>query len=230
MPDYEAKSVDLKKKDNSQFTVFMVETNKRLETKTVIKTALPGAVGKFQQDVPRLELSLVAEKGSSLTAEKNLCDSKRDMIHSGLIDQQKAYMKCGDAAKMTAAKTLYHATKQYGLTDLRQAPRDTETGRLDGLLDTVSADNFPAEFGLLKEIPNFTAALKAANDKYKELAAQEVDHCAAKVDYTTQDVRKSITPHFRAIINFCEIMANENVDPQYGEFITELNALIDQMK
>lgn len=135
-------------------------------------------------------------------------------------------MKCNDADKEAAAITLFHAAKQYGLSSLREAKRSNETSLIDGLLDTVSAEKFPAEFALLTEMSNFATALKAANDNYKQLENQQVDQDAQKIDYTTQQVRTDITPKFRAIVNFCEIMSKENVDPQYAQFITELNALI----
>lgn len=230
MSDYVAKPMNFSNMSNSNFVIFMAAGNEILVAKSVIIAALAGTVNLFQEDLAKLNLSLVAEKGSSFTALLNKADEVRDNIHSAYIHFLRGYMLCNDAVKEAAASTLFHAAKQFGLSELRNTKRTAQTALVDRLLDTVSAEKFPTEFAALGELADITAALKSANDQYRQLEADQVNQNSEKLKYTTQEIRSSIIPKFRAIVSFCEIMANENVDPQYGQFIDQINSLIDQKK
>jgi len=215
---------------NSNFVIFLDAFNAILLPKTVIEAALSGTIEQFRTELAKLKQSLVAERGSSYTALLNETDAIRDKIHASFIHFVNGYMQCNDAAKESAANTIYHAAKQFGLSELRNTKRTAQTALVDRLLEAVSPTSYPAEFAALTELTGSLTALKAANDAYRQLEADQVNHNSEKLKYTTQEVRSTIIPKFRAIVSFCEIMANEGVDPEYGQLIDELNALIDQKK
>jgi len=227
MSTTEVKAIDLHKVDNPNFVEFVSQLNAILSTKTAVTTALKPLTDQFAVLLAKLEDSLVAVRGNSYTQALNEADDYRDMIHSGFVHMLYAYESCGDEAKMGAASNLIFAAKQYGFGKLRNAGHNKQTALMDGLMETLKSDKYSDDLVALPEASNFMTAMESAMNSFKQVKSSKAAEASTKLDYTTRDVRAEIIPVYRKIVGAVEAMAAVGAEPQYGEFIVELNGLID---
>lgn len=227
MSSTEVKTINLHKVDNPNFVEYTGNFNKLLVAKPAITTALKPLTDQFAVLLDRLEQSLVAVRGNSHTQALNEADDYRDMIHSGFVHMLYAYQHSGDEAKMSAASNLIFAAKQYGFGTLRNAGHNKQTALMDGLMETLKSSKHTDDVTALPEAASFMTAMQSAMDNFKQVKDNKAAEASTKLDYTTRDVRAEIIPVYRKIIGAVEAMAEVGAEPQYAEFISEVNGLID---
>lgn len=213
--------------DNATFVEFMTKVNTDLQAFPVITTTLTVLTTEFAEVLIKLQESLVATRGNSYTARLGEADSLRDAAHAGFILYVNAYKKFPDATRQVAANNLYFAAKQYGLGELRRAPKAAETALLDSLMETITSVEHADDVAALPELPSWITAMADAIANYKAVEADKLGEANSKLDYTTEQVRKEITPIYNNIAHTCLGMANGKVDQEYIDFIHKLNTLID---
>lgn len=221
-----ANGINLQKMTHAEFVAFLAGFLRILKLKTAVCTALKPLVDELERLMALLEQSLVASRTNSYTKLVNDADDYRDMIHSGLIYLLRAYQKCGDNAKMSAARSLFLACREFGLTSLRSANHREETALLDAMAEKLKGAKYAADLTALPEVATFLTALEAAMADFKAVFNSKATEEAEKLDYTTLDIRVQMVPIYRQIIGAAEAMASVGSEPQYGEFIHELNGLI----
>ena len=222
-------NLKLSRLKNATFTDIMFRAGELLSSHTAITTAMPQLTSEFSALINKLNKTLVAEKGSTKTERLREMDRKRDDAHRGLHSYVKAYTYHADAAVSEAAEKILHVIKRFGTSSLRNASYADESALLIRLMEELDSAELSDAKAKLGEITIWTSALDTAMINFEEVINERFEENAASLGYTTFDVRKEISPVFRNLIQACETFAMLNTDPEYGQFITELNARIEYL-
>lgn len=211
---------------NAKFVGFFATFIEILKSKNNVCLALQPLVDELDRLMVLLEASLVASRTNSYTKLVNEADEHRDMLHAALIHLLRAYEKCGDTAKMNAARQLLVACKEFGFSDLRKTNHVEETALLDSQMEVLKGDKFTDALATLSEVSVFLTALETAMNDFKTVFNSKASEASEKLDYTTMDIRVQVIPVYRQIVGASEAMAAVGTEPQYAELISELNGLI----
>lgn len=225
-PTDEVNNINLAVLINADYVEFMVKFQKTLNKFPEVITAMGNMVTTFDDLVQNLQDSLVAERGSALTMTLADSDKCRDDIHRGLCHYVEAYRWHKDGGKVDAANHLLRIVKRYGTSELRRSGYNVETAMIRSMIgDLKSTQNidFTTQIGLTEWIDD----LSTANEAFSNLMEDRQDEVAASLDYTTRDVRKVLTPHFRKMVKVIEANAIIGTNADYQEIINQLNSEIE---
>jgi hypothetical protein len=225
-PTDEVKSISLFTLVNGDYVEFMVKFQKTLNKFPDVIIALGNMATTFDDLVVNLQDSLVAERGSALTMTLADSDKCRDDIHRGLCHYVEAYRWHKDGGKADAANHLLRVVKQYGTSGLRKSGYNVETAMMRSLVVDLKSEkniDFTTQIGLTEWIDD----LAVANEAFSALMEDRQDEVAVSLDYTTRDVRKVLTPHFRKMVKVIEANAIIGTNSDYQEIINQLNSEIE---
>jgi hypothetical protein len=219
--DQEVRPFAVQGMSNADYVEFMMKVQSMLKQYPVVVAGLGNMVMAFDELVSKLNDSLAAEHGSSFTMTLADSDKCRDAIHRGLCHFIEAFRWHKDGAKVDAANHLKRIVKRYGLHELRNG-YDQETGLIRKLVEDLrSAKNsdYVDQIGLSQWIDD----LDKANSAFSTLMEGRLEEAAGLLGYTTQDVRKIMTPHFRKMIKVVEGNAILGTASAFQDFIHKLN-------
>lgn len=225
-PTDEVNNINLAVLINADYVDFMTKFQKTLNSFPDVITAMANMATTFDDLVTNLKDSLVAERGSALTMTLADSDKCRDDIHRGLCHYVEAYRWHKDGGKVDAANHLLRVVKRYGTSELRKSGYNVETAMIRSLIvDLKSTRNvdFTTQIGLSEWIDD----LSAANEAFSTLMENRQSEVAEFLDYTTRDVRKVLTPHFRKMVKVIEANAITGTNEDYQIIIDHLNTEIE---
>jgi hypothetical protein len=178
----------------------------------------------FEQEQKALDIIPKSEFSEQIENQ----DKVRDNLARGFSDAVKSARNHFDAKIRDAANSLWRVFSHYG--NVAVLSLDAETAAIDDMMRELDGEANAAALETLG-LTNWRDNLKAENAKFHQLMMNRYNEATTKTTLRMKTARVETDKYYRAMVSQTEIqLLLGNNDAVFGEFVTELNAIIKRFK